>query len=120
VELVYARQNKMSMAEVKNKSGNFIAPSPEAVTAALAGAQVPEDFRFSMVNSDGEKAYPISGVTWLLIYQQQKDASKGKKLVEFLRWMIKDGEKMATDLHYAPLPAELQERVLKAIETIKS
>jgi phosphate transport system substrate-binding protein len=105
VELVYALQNRMSMADIKNKAGNFVSPTPEAVTAALAGATVPDDFRFSMVNSDGPASYPVSGVTWLLVYQQQRDAIKGRKMVEFLKWMIKEGEKMALELKYAPLPA---------------
>ncbi len=85
----------------------------------MATAQIPDDFRFSMTNAPGENAYPIAGATWLLVYQQQKDATKGKKLVEFLKWAQKDGEKMAKDLDYAPLPEELQQRVLKRIDEIK-
>ncbi len=57
-----------------------------------------------MTNAPGKDAYPIAGATWLLVYQQQKDPAKGKKLVEFLKWAAKDGEKMAKDLDYAPLP----------------
>jgi phosphate transport system substrate-binding protein len=119
VELIYAVQNKMPYADVKNSAGNFIKPSLESVTAALASADIPDDFRFSMTNSPGKDAYPIAGATWLLVYQQQKDATKGKKLVEFLKWAAKDGEKMATDLQYAPLPENVQERVLKRIDEIK-
>ena len=119
VELIYAVQNKMPYADVKNAAGNFVKPSLESVTAALASADIPDDFRFSMTNSPGKDAYPIAGATWLLVYQQQKDAAKGKKLVEFLKWAAKDGEKMATDLQYAPLPESVQERVLKRIDEIK-
>jgi phosphate transport system substrate-binding protein len=119
VELIYAVQNKMPYADVKNSAGNFIKPSLESVTAALASADIPDDFRFSMTNSPGKDAYPIAGATWLLVYQQQKDAAKGKKLVEFLKWAAKDGEKMATDLQYAPLPENVQQRVLKRIDEIK-
>ena len=86
VELVYAHQNKMPFADMKNAAGNFITASLDSVTEALATAQIPEDFRFSMVNPPGDKAYPISGATWLLVYEQQKDADKGRKLVEFLKW----------------------------------
>ena len=68
------------------------APSIESVTEALATAKIPEDFRFSMVNPPGAKAYPIAGATWLLVYEQQKDAAKGKKLVEFLNWAMTEGE----------------------------
>jgi len=119
VELIYALQNKMPYAELKNAAGEFVQPTLESVTAALATAEVPDDFRFSMTNAPGKDAYPIAGATWILVYQEQKDATKGKKLVEFLKWAETDGEKMAKDLNYAPLPETLQQRVLKRIEEIK-
>jgi phosphate transport system substrate-binding protein len=119
VELIYATQNKMPYAEVKNSAGEFVKPSLESITAALATGDIPEDFRFSITNAPGKDAYPICGATWLLVYEQQKDAAKGKKLVEFLKWAAKDGEKMAKDLQYAPLPDSLQQRVLKRINEIK-
>ena len=84
VELAYAHQNKLPSAEVKNSAGNFVTPSLDSITEALASAKIPDDFRFSMVNPPGVKAYPICGATWLLVYEQQKDPAKGKKLVEFL------------------------------------
>jgi phosphate transport system substrate-binding protein len=120
VELIYAIQNKMPYATVKNASGNFVKPSVESVTAAMATAQIPDDFRFSMTNAPGADSYSIAGATWLLVYQQQKDATKGKKLVEFLKWALSKGEDMAKQLDYAPLPAEVRERVLKRVEEIKS
>ena len=119
VELIYAIQNKMPYAEVKNAAGEFVKPTIESVTAALATAEIPDDFRFSMTNAPGKDAYPIAGATWLLVYQQQKDPAKGKKLVEFLKWAAKDGEKMAQNLDYAPLPDNVQERVLKRVDEIK-
>ncbi len=119
VELIYAKQNNMPYADVKNAAGNFITPSIESVTEALATAKIPDDFRFSMVNAPGEKAYPIAGTTWLLVYEQQKDAAKGKKLVEFLNWAATKGETLATSLDYAPLPDSVQQRVLERIKTIK-
>jgi len=119
VELIYVKQNKMAYADVKNSTGNFITPSLDSITAALATAKIPDDFRFSMVNPPGEKAYPIAGTTWLLVYEQQKNAIKGKKLVEFLNWALTKGEGMATTLDYAPLPESVQQRVLERIKTIK-
>jgi phosphate transport system substrate-binding protein len=119
VELIYAKQNKMSYADVKNAAGNFITPSLDSVTAALATAKIPDDFRFSMVNAPGDNAYPISGATWLLVYEKQKDAAKGKKLVEFLNWALTKGEGMASSLDYASLPENVQQRVLERIKTIK-
>jgi phosphate transport system substrate-binding protein len=119
VELIYAIQNKMPYADIKNSAGEFVKPTLDSVTAALATANIPDDFRFSMTNAPGKDAYPIAGATWLLVYQQQKDATKGKKLVEFLKWALTKGEVMAKDLDYAPLPDSVQQRVLKRIDEIK-
>jgi phosphate transport system substrate-binding protein len=119
VELIYAVQNKMPYADIKNADGNFVKASLESVTAAIGTAQIPDDFRFSMTNAPGKDSYPIAGATWLLVYQQQKDAAKGKKLVEFLKWAETKGEQMAKDLNYAPLPQNIAERVMKRIDEIK-
>jgi len=118
VELAYAIQNKLPYADLKNATGHYITPSLNSVTEALASAKIPEDFRFSMVNSPGEKAYPISGATWLLVYQQQTNPEKGRKLVEFLKWAYTEGEKLAASFDYAPLPENVQKRVLKRINEI--
>src|SRR6266478_2596771 len=120
VELIYAVQNKMPYADVKNSAGQFVKPTLESVTAALGTANIPDDFRFSMTNAPGSNAYPIAGATWLLVYEKPKDPAKGKKLVEFLKWALTKGEGMAKDLNYAPLPDEIQQRVLKRIDEIKS
>jgi phosphate transport system substrate-binding protein len=119
VELIYAIQNKMPYADLKNADGEFVKPTLESVTAAIATANIPDDFRFSMTNAPGRNSYPIAGATWLLVYEQQKDPAKGKKLVEFLKWAVTKGEDMAKDLDYAPLPSQLRDRVLKRIDEIK-
>ena len=119
VELAYAHQNKLAFADLKNSSGKFVTASVESITEALASASVPDDFRFSMVNPAGEKAYPVAGATWLLVYEQQKDSAKGKKLVEFFKWALTQGEGMAGSLDYAPLPEAVQKRVLERVKAIK-
>lgn len=119
VELAYAHQNRLPFANMKNSSGNYITPTVESVTDALASATIPDDFRFSMVNSPGDKAYPIAGCTWLLVYADQKDHVKGEKLVQFLKWAYADGEKFAASLDYAPLPDALQKRALDRVQSIK-
>ena len=118
-ELAYADRNQMSFADVKNAAGNFISPAPASVSAALATARVPDDFRFSMVNAPGAGAYPIAGPSWVLIYQHQKQADIGKKLVAFLKWAVTEGQKLSPALDYAPLPDEVRERDLKLLNTIK-
>jgi len=119
IELAYAKENKLPTADLKNAAGNYITPSVESVTAALATAEVPDDFRFSIMNAAGDKAYPISTATWLLVYQQQKDADKGAKIVQFLKWAYTGGEQLAPSLDYAPLPDSLVQRALAKVNQIK-
>lgn len=109
VELIYALSNKLPFGDVKNRTGNFVKRSLASVTAAAAGAaaHMPDDFRVMITDTPGADAYPISGMTWLLVYQQQKDAEKGRKLVQFLDWMLHAGQKDAPALDYAPLPQEV-------------
>jgi phosphate transport system substrate-binding protein len=118
VELAYARNKKMSYADLKNGAGNYVLPTLESVTAALATATIPDDFRFSIVNASGDQAYPISGASWLLIYQFQKDAEKGKKLVQFAKWAMTEGQKLSPSLDYAPIPPDVAQRVLKHLDDI--
>jgi len=121
VELAYAFENKLPYATLQNKSGKFVEPSIKSTSAAAAGAakQMPADYRISLVNQAGNDVYPIVGFTWLLVYEQQRDAAKGKKLVEFLKWELHKGQKMAAPLLYAPLPENVVKMVEKTIATIK-
>jgi len=116
VELAYAIQQKLTVAELKNKDGNWVKASIESTTAAASGVEMPADYRVSITNASGKDSYPIAGFTWLLVHRDSKDPAKGKAIVNFLRWALNDGEKMATPLDYAPLPREVQERVLKTID----
>ena len=125
VELAYAKQNHLAFANLRNKAGRYVAPSIASVTAAAAGYKLPKstDYRVSIVNAPGKDSYPISSFTWLLVYKNATDPVKSSKLVSFLRWAYKDGEKQAASLDYAPLPAqmiaELQRR-LNSIQVVDS
>ncbi len=119
VELAYAHQNNLPYAEMKNSTGIYMSPTLDSVTAALASATIPEDFRFSMVDSPGTTAYPIAGTTWLLVYAEQKDHAKGEKLVQFLKWAYTDGEKLAPGLDYSPLSDNVIKRALDRVNSIK-
>ena len=123
VELAYARQNKLPTASIRNAAGQFIQPSIEAVTAAAAGVaqKLPAntDYRLSITNAPGAQAYPISSFTWILVYKTQTNADKGKKLMDFLKWALHDGEQEAASLDYAPLPAQLVTRLESTLTTIK-
>jgi phosphate transport system substrate-binding protein len=120
VELIYAQQNEMPFADVKNTAGRFITPSLESVTAAAAALadSMPDDFRVSITNAPGADVYPISGMTWLLVYQKQKDAAKGRTLVRFLDWMMHDGQQYAPALHYAQLPAPVLTKEAAALKSV--
>jgi phosphate transport system substrate-binding protein len=106
VELIYALSNELPYADVKNAAGSFVKASLDSVTAAAAGfaQSMPDDFRVSITNAPGPDAYPISGMTWLLVYEKQKNTEKGQKMVKFLDWMMREGQKNAAALGYAPLP----------------
>ena len=119
IELIYAIENKIPYGSVKNAAGDFVKASLEGVTAAAASVKsMPADFRVSITNAPGKDAYPISSFTWLLIPVQSKDPAKGKILVDFLHWMLEDGEKMTTELAYAPLPSNVAAKVAEAIKQV--
>ncbi len=121
VELIYATQNKISYGALQNKSGKYVQCSLESVTAAAAGAagNMPDDFRVSITNSQGADVYPASTFTWLLVYQNPSDKTKGEALVGFMKWMLTDGQKFATNLGYAPLPVSVIEKEEAAIQKVK-
>jgi len=119
VELIYAVQNKIPYGSMKNAAGNFVKASLESVTAAAASvATMPADFRVSITSAPGKDAYPISSFTWLLIPEKSKDPNKGKILADFLNWMVDDGQKMTSQLSYAPLPENVVQKEKAAIKQV--
>jgi phosphate ABC transporter phosphate-binding protein len=127
IELAYAIQNDVSFALLKNKAGNFVDANVGTVAAAAASAagKLPRGdeswYGVSIVNADGENAYPIASFSYILVYKDldYMPEQKAKALVEFLKWMVTDGQKYAEALHYVPLPEEVMERNLETISMIK-
>lgn len=120
VELIYAVQNKMPFADVKNMAGKFVTPSFQSVTAAAANSkEMPADFRVSITNAPGAASYPISTFTWLLIPREIKDATKREAIKTFLAWMMTTGQKDCESLSYAPLPKAVVAKEQKQIAMIK-
>ena len=123
VELAYARHNRLSVALVKNASGAYIEPSIESITAAAEGSMsqlgAASDYRVSIVNAAGATAYPIASFTWLLVYENQPNATKGAKLVAFMRWLYANGQASAAALDYAPLPGALAAQLTDRLTAIK-
>lgn len=118
VELIYAKQNSIAYASVLNKAGKFVKAAIPSVTAAAAGVKMPKDYRVSITDAAGAEAYPVSTFTWMLVYEKNA-GDKGAVLKDFLKWMLKDGQGMASTLGYAPLPNSVNAMVAKTIETIK-
>ena len=118
VELIYAISNSLPYAHVKNAAGQFIEPNLKSVSAAAAGADLKPDtdFRVSITDAPGADAYPISSFTWLLVPKDNSDAAKLGRIRDFLTWMLKpEAQRMAADLHYAPLPVAVIEMVQKTL-----
>ncbi|HEV8524516.1 MAG TPA: phosphate ABC transporter substrate-binding protein PstS [Terriglobales bacterium] len=120
VELIYAEQNKIPYGSVKNSAGTFVKPSLDSTTAAAASVKnMPDDFRVSITNPPGKDAYPVASFTWLLVPTKAKDPNKGQIIKEFLNWMLDQGQELAKQLTYAPLPQEVKDKVRKTITQIQ-
>ena len=121
VELIYAAQNNVPFGTVKNSSGAFVKADLAGVSEAAASAAktMPDDFRVSITNAPGKKAYPISSFTWLLIPQKFSDAGKRDAIKNFLKWAITDGQNYAETLSYAKLPKEVVTKETKALGEIQ-
>jgi phosphate transport system substrate-binding protein len=122
VEFRYALERGLPAASLKNRHGNYVEPRLQRVTAATEGSlkEIPDNLQFSLTNAPGRDAYPVSGTVWAVFYKKQKK-ERGKLLVDFLRWAVSQdgGQNFATDLHYAPLPAELIKRIEAKLDTVE-
>ncbi|HKW75015.1 MAG TPA: phosphate ABC transporter substrate-binding protein PstS [Terriglobales bacterium] len=120
VELIYALQNKMPFGAVQNAAGEFVKASLESTTAAAASMkQMPDDFRVSITNAPGKTAYPICSFTWLLVPAEWNDAGKEAEFVNFLNWMVDQGQTLTQSLDYAPLPKSVAQKVKARIKEIR-
>jgi len=123
VEQAYALQNNFTTAAVKNKEGQFVEPSLDATSAAGEGAQVPDDLKFSTINAPGAKTYPISAVTFLLVWQDQckvgiKPAT-AKLIKSWLDYALGGGQEVAPDLEYAPLPDPIKQKAQAKVDALQ-
>ena len=120
IELAYAVRKNLPVAALKNKAGNFVKPTLEAVTAAAAETATPDDLRVSITDAAGATAYPISAYTYILVYKNQTNAAQGKALVDFLWWALHDGQAVTKDplYPYAPLPEAVVKRAEAKLNSI--
>jgi phosphate transport system substrate-binding protein len=118
VELIYAISNSLPAAKIRNAAGALVPPTLKSVAAAAAGARLPPDtdFRVSITNAPGADSYPISSFTWLLVRKEDPDTARAKTIRTFIGWMLEPpAQRMAADLHYAPLPVPVIELVRQKV-----
>jgi phosphate transport system substrate-binding protein len=119
VEYSFAQQAKLSMAAIENKSGKSIVPSPSAGAEAFVGEKVPADLALTVPDSTNPKAYPIAGLTWLLLYPQPKDPTKATALKAVIEWALTTGKASATELGYLPLDDGLVTKAKAELSKVK-
>jgi phosphate transport system substrate-binding protein len=119
VELAYVIQTGMSQAALRNASGTFVVPSPDGATAAAKASPTVTPTAFSIVNAPGKDSAPISGFSWAMLYKEQPDKNKGTALVDLLDWLVSaEGQRYASDLHYAKLPDTVAQQDVVALKTV--
>lgn len=120
VELNYARQNNLTVAAIRNSAGKFVVPGKDTGEAATRAAveRLKQDIRSSAVNMPGEQSYPITGFVYVLVDKQPKDAVKSAEIKKFFEWVLKEGQKMAAELDYVPLAAEVVEMSLQKLAEV--
>ena len=120
VELAYVVQNNMHQAALKNANGKFVKASVEGATAAAGTNTSVSPTNFSITNAACDACYPIAGFSWVMLYTNYSDASKGKAVVNLFKWLVSDGQSDSADLQYAPLPAAVQQLALTNLKLIKA
>jgi phosphate transport system substrate-binding protein len=122
VELAYAKQTNLSYAAIRNQAGNYVEPALQSITAAAASAAgvMPDDLRLSIVDAAGQDAYPIAAFTYILVYQDQPNATKGRALAQFLWWAIHEAQGFGPALYYAPLPAEVVAKIEPKLRSLRA
>lgn len=116
IELAYALQNHIASCQIQNAKGKFAIPSAESGSAAASGVKMPADMRVSITNTSNPNGYPITGFTWLIVYQ---DSAKAADLKKFLEWVSTTGQSYCAGLQYAPVPEAVRARVQTMIGSIK-
>lgn len=108
VELAYAKSNQFTFARIQNSSKNYILPGPNSIASAAASKPTVSPTNFSIVNAPGSRSYPISGYSWMLVYQKQTSAANGLALSQLAQWLTHTGQQLGKPLYYVPLPAAIQ------------
>ena len=119
VEYSYVKQNKMTYAVVQNAAGNFVKPEDDTFKAAAAGADWAKSFYQILTNQPGKDAWPISGATFILMHTKQDKPANATEVLKFFSWAYKNGDKVAADLDYVPMPKPVIAAIEKSWGDIK-
>ncbi len=121
VELIYSLVIGMPVVALRNRQGNYVPPTLESVQEAAAGYldDLPDDLRVSITDPpEGEHAYPVSGLTWILLRRERENRAETEALIDFIYWALTEGDQLAVDLHYSPLPDEVLDITLGLLEEV--
>ena len=119
VEYAYAKKNNITYLQMMNKDGQYVAPNEKSFAAAAAGADwfsVP-GMGISLVEQKGAAAWPITGASFVLMYKEPTDKAASKAVIKFFTWAFKDGQQLALDLDYVPLPDGLTKAIASKVWT---
>jgi phosphate transport system substrate-binding protein len=119
VDLADSKASKLDTAQIKNTAGKYVGPTLEGAAAAVDGATVNTDLTYSPLNAPGAGAYPITSPTWILVYKNQSDATKGAAIKGFLNYILTDGQGLANDAGYAKLPSSLTDKAIAQLDQVK-
>ena len=119
IEFGYADNNRVTMAALENKSGQYVVPNAQSAGAALAAVEMPADLLAWLPDPEGETSYPIVTYTWIICYKKYADPKKAEALKGLLRWCLKEGQAASVALGYVPLPEAVAGKVLEAVEQIQ-
>jgi phosphate transport system substrate-binding protein len=115
VEYAYANENNMPMAALENQAGNYIEPSPQAASFIFEGQEIPEDFALTVPDPEGEEAYPIGGLTFLLLYPEYDDETTAQAIQAMVEYALTEGDQTAQELGYVPIPSDVEQRVVETV-----
>src|SRR3954447_11512439 len=118
VDLADAVNADLKLASVKNAAGKFVEPTLDGASAALAGATVNADLTYDPINASGDKSYPITSPTWIILYKKQPDAATAEALKGWLNFILTDGQGLAKGIGYAPLPTALGSKAIAQLSQI--
>jgi len=120
VELAYVIQNHMTYGQLQNKAGSWVSPSMETIAAAAATKPTVSATDFSIVDAEGATSYPISGYSWLMVYEKPGDPARGAVVKKVLSWLVTDGQEVAKSVDYVPLPKNVRDLALKTISQMET